>query len=168
MDNAVITDSQGRKADFRNVVVIFTTNAGSEKAASLGFGSSQQNTFRDTAIKSLFKPEFRNRLDETVFFSPLPPAVILQVVHKFVKELEGQLATRKVTLDVSDGACEWFASKGFDPVFGARPMARLIQRELKNKLADEILFGALKEGGVVRVGLKDEALTFEMEREGAV
>ena len=168
MDNAAITDSQGRKADFRNVVVIFTTNAGSEKAASLGFGSSQQNTFRDTAIKSLFKPEFRNRLDETVFFSPLPPSVILQVVHKFVKELEGQLTTRKVTLDVSDAACEWFASKGFDPVFGARPMARLIQRELKNKLADEILFGALKEGGVVRVGLKDEALTFEMEREGAI
>jgi ATP-dependent Clp protease ATP-binding subunit ClpA len=168
MDNAAITDSQGRKADFRNVVVIFTTNAGSEKAASLGFGSSQQNTFRETAIKSLFKPEFRNRLDETVFFSPLPPAVILQVVHKFVKELEGQLTTRKVTLNVSDAACEWFASKGFDPVFGARPMARLIQRELKNKLADEILFGALKEGGVVRIGLKDQALTFEMEREEAV
>jgi ATP-dependent Clp protease ATP-binding subunit ClpA len=168
MDNAAITDSQGRKADFRNVVVIFTTNAGSEKAASLGFGSSQQNTFRDTAIKSLFKPEFRNRLDETVFFSALPPSVILQVVHKFVKELEGQLATRKVTLNVSDAACEWFALKGFDPVFGARPMARLIQRELKNKLADEILFGALKEGGVVRIDLKDEALTFDMEREGVV
>jgi ATP-dependent Clp protease ATP-binding subunit ClpA len=168
MDNAAITDSQGRKADFRNVVVIFTTNAGSEKAASLGFGSSQQNTFRDTAIKSLFKPEFRNRLDETVFFSALPPAVILQVVHKFVKELEGQLATRKVTINVTDAACEWFASKGFDPVFGARPMARLIQRELKNKLADEILFGALKDGGVVRVGLHGDALSFEMEREGAV
>lgn len=168
MDNAAITDSQGRKADFRNVVVIFTTNAGSEKAASLGFGSSQQNTFRDTAIKSLFKPEFRNRLDETVFFSALPPAVILQVVHKFVKELEGQLATRKVTINVTDAACEWFASKGFDPVFGARPMARLIQRELKNKLADEILFGALKDGGVVQVGLHGDALTFEMEREGAV
>jgi ATP-dependent Clp protease ATP-binding subunit ClpA len=168
MDNAAITDSQGRKADFRNVVVIFTTNAGSEKAAALGFGSSQQNTFRDTAIKSLFKPEFRNRLDETVFFSPLPPAVILQVVHKFVKELEGQLATRKVTINVTDAACEWFASKGFDPVFGARPMARLIQRELKNKLADEILFGALKDGGVVRVGLQGDVLTFEMEREGAV
>lgn len=165
MDNAAITDSQGRKADFRNVVVIFTTNAGSEKAASLGFGSSQQNTFRDTAIKNLFKPEFRNRLDETVFFNPLPPPVILQVVHKFVKELEGQLSTRNVKLNVSDTACEWFAAKGFDPVFGARPMARLIQRELKNKLADEILFGALKDGGVVRIGLKDDALTFEMEQE---
>lgn len=161
MDNAAITDSQGRKADFRNVVVIFTTNAGSEKAASLGFGGGQQNTFRDTAIKSLFKPEFRNRLDETVYFNPLPPPVILQVVHKFVKELETQLATRKVTLSVSTSACEWFAEKGFDSVFGARPMARLIQKELKNKLADEILFGTLKDGGMVRVDLKDNSLVFE-------
>jgi ATP-dependent Clp protease ATP-binding subunit ClpA len=161
MDNAAITDSQGRKADFRNVVVIFTTNAGSEKAASLGFGSGQQNTFRDTAIKSLFKPEFRNRLDETVYFNPLPPPVVLQVVHKFIKELEAQLATRKVALSVSPAACEWFASKGFDSVFGARPMARLIQKELKNKLADEILFGALKDGGKVHVDLKDDQLTFE-------
>ena len=161
MDNAAITDSQGRKADFRNVVVIFTTNAGSEKAASLGFGGGQQNSFRDTAIKSLFKPEFRNRLDETVYFNALPPPVILQVVHKFIKELEAQLATRKVTLNVSTAACDWFAAKGFDPVFGARPMARLIQRELKNKLADEILFGALKEGGMVRVDLKENGLVFE-------
>lgn len=162
MDNAAITDSQGRKADFRNVVVIFTTNAGSEKAASLGFGSSQQNTFRDTAIKSLFKPEFRNRLDETVYFNPLPMPVILQVVHKFIDELETQLATRKVLLNVSQAACEWFANRGFDSVFGARPMSRLIQKELKNKLADEILFGSLRDGGKVNVGLKDDALTFEM------
>ena len=162
MDNAAITDSQGRKADFRNVVVIFTTNAGSEKAASLGFGSSQQNTFRDTAIKSLFKPEFRNRLDETVYFNPLPMPVILQVVHKFIHELETQLATRKVTLNVSQAACEWFANRGFDSVFGARPMARLIQKELKNKLADEILFGTLKDGGAVKIDIKDDALTFQM------
>lgn len=162
MDNAAITDSQGRKADFRNVVVIFTTNAGSEKAASLGFGSSQQNTFRDTAIKSLFKPEFRNRLDETVYFNPLPMAIILQVVHKFVRELETQLATRKVALNVSQSACEWFANRGFDSVFGARPMSRLIQKELKNKLADEILFGTLKDGGTVNIDIKDDALTFQM------
>ena len=162
MDNAAITDSQGRKADFRNVVVIFTTNAGSEKAASLGFGSSQQNTFRDTAIKSLFKPEFRNRLDETVYFNPLPMVVILQVVHKFVRELETQLATRKVALNVSQSACEWFANRGFDSVFGARPMSRLIQKELKNKLADEILFGTLKDGGAVNIDIKDDALTFQM------
>jgi ATP-dependent Clp protease ATP-binding subunit ClpA len=164
MDNAALTDSQGRKADFRNVVVIFTTNAGSEKAASLGFGSGQQNTFRDGAIKTLFKPEFRNRLDETVYFNPLPMAVVLQVVSKFIKELEGQLAGRKVSLNVSTAACEWFASKGFDTVFGARPMSRLIQKELKNRLADEILFGALKDGGVVEIDLKGGALAFDLKK----
>jgi hypothetical protein len=158
----LMEDLLAEQATVTRAVMAF---AGSEKAASLGFGSSQQNTFRDTAIKNLFKPEFRNRLDETVFFNPLPLPVILQVVHKFVKELEGQLLTRNVKLNVSDTACEWFAAKGFDPVFGARPMARLIQRELKNKLADEILFGALKDGGEVRIGLKDDALTFEMEQE---
>jgi ATP-dependent Clp protease ATP-binding subunit ClpA len=163
MDNAALTDSQGRKADFRNVVVIFTTNAGSEKAASLGFGSGQQNTFRDAAVKNLFKPEFRNRLDETVYFSPLPMPIILQVVGKFVKELEKQLATRHVTLEVSAAAQEWFASKGFDTVFGARPMARLIQKELKNRLADEILFGSLKGGGIVNVDCSAGELTFDIK-----
>jgi ATP-dependent Clp protease ATP-binding subunit ClpA len=164
MDNAALTDSQGRKADFRNVVVIFTTNAGSEKAASLGFGSSQQNTFRDAAVKTLFKPEFRNRLDETVYFSPLPMSVILQVVGKFIKELEVQLANRKVSIQVSEEAQEWFASKGFDTVFGARPMSRLIQKELKNKLADEILFGSLRDGGTVAIDCKDGELTFDVCR----
>lgn len=164
MDNAALTDSQGRKADFRNVVVIFTTNAGSEKAASLGFGSGQQNTFRDAAVKTLFKPEFRNRLDETVYFSPLPMPIILQVVGKFIKELEGQLASRKVSIQVSEEAQEWFASRGFDTVFGARPMSRLIQKELKNKLADEILFGSLKDGGTVAVDCKDGELAFTVCR----
>ena len=164
MDNAALTDSQGRKADFRNVIVIFTTNAGSEKAASLGFGSSQQNTFREAAVKTLFKPEFRNRLDETVYFSSLPMSVILQVVAKFIKELEGQLANRKVCIQVSQEAQEWFASKGFDTVFGARPMSRLIQKELKNKLADEILFGSLRDGGTVVVDCKDGELAFTVCR----
>lgn len=164
MDNAALTDSQGRKADFRNVIVIFTTNAGSEKAASIGFGSSQQNTFREAAVKTLFKPEFRNRLDETVYFSSLPMSVILQVVAKFIKELEGQLANRKVSIQVSQEAQEWFASKGFDTVFGARPMARLIQKELKNKLADEILFGSLRDGGTVVVDCKDGELAFTVCR----
>jgi ATP-dependent Clp protease ATP-binding subunit ClpA len=162
MDDAAITDSQGRKADFRNIVVIFTTNAGSEKTASLGFGSAQANDFRDVAVKSLFKPEFRNRLDETVYFQPLPLAVIVQVVDKFISELEKALAGRKIKFNVSAAAKEWLAHKGFDPVFGARPMARLIQRELKDPLADEILFGKLKEGGSVEVDLKDGTLTFEM------
>jgi ATP-dependent Clp protease ATP-binding subunit ClpA len=160
MDDAAITDSQGRKADFRNIIVIFTTNAGSERAAALGFGNAPVHSFRDTAIKSLFKPEFRNRLDETIFFSALPLEIIQQIVRKFVAELEAQLASRKITFAVSDAAVSWLAKKGFDPVFGARPMSRLIQREIKDPLADEILFGSLKQGGKVQIEQAGEGLAF--------
>jgi ATP-dependent Clp protease ATP-binding subunit ClpA len=162
MDDAAITDSQGRKADFRNIIVIFTTNAGSEKAAALGFGGARNNDFRDTAVKSLFKPEFRNRLDDTIYFSALPLEVIVMIVSKFIKELESQLSERAITFDVSQEAKEWLAKKGFDPVFGARPMARLIQKELKDPLADEILFGKLKNGGKVRISVDKEQLRFEV------
>jgi ATP-dependent Clp protease ATP-binding subunit ClpA len=162
MDDASLTDSQGRKADFRHSVVIFTTNAGSEKAASLGFGSAQPNNFRDTAVKMLFKPEFRNRLDETIFFSPLPLDVILLIVSKFIKELELQLKERRISFQVSDEAKKWLAQKGFDSVLGARPMARLVQKELKDPLADEILFGKLRDGGVVNIGLVDDKLNFDL------
>lgn len=162
MDDASVTDSQGRKADFRNTIVIFTTNAGSEKAAAIGFGSAQPHNFRDTAIKALFKPEFRNRLDETIFFNGLPLAVIVQIVSKFIRELETQLASRKITFEVSQEAQEWLAQKGFDPIFGARPMARLIQKELKDPLADEILFGELKSGGKVHIDLENGKLQFKL------
>lgn len=162
LDDASISDSQGRKADFRNTIVIFTTNAGSEKAAALGFGSAQANNFRDTAVKTLFKPEFRNRLDDIIYFNSLPHEVIVQIVSKFIKELESQLATREVTFDVTRSAQEWLAKKGFDAVFGARPMARLIQRELKDPLADEILFGKLKGGGKVKVELDRDRLAFDV------
>jgi ATP-dependent Clp protease ATP-binding subunit ClpA len=160
MDDAAITDSQGRKADFRNIIVIFTTNAGSEKAASLGFGSKQSNDFRDAAVKALFKPEFRNRLDDTIYFSSLPLEVIVQIVGKFINELESQLKERNVSFNVTQSAKEWLGKKGFDPVFGARPMARLIQKELKDPLADEILFGKLKNGGTVGVDLAGDKLVF--------
>jgi ATP-dependent Clp protease ATP-binding subunit ClpA len=160
MDDAAITDSQGRKADFRNIIVIFTTNAGSEKAAALGFGGARNNDFRDTAVKSLFKPEFRNRLDDTIYFSALPLEVIVMIVSKFIKELESQLSERAITFDVSQEAKEWLAKKGFDPVFGARPMARLIQKELKDPLADEILFGKLKNGGKVGISVDGDGLIF--------
>jgi ATP-dependent Clp protease ATP-binding subunit ClpA len=156
MDDAAITDSQGRKADFRNIIVIFTTNAGSEKAAALGFGGATINDFRDTAVKSLFKPEFRNRLDETIYFGSLPLEVIVMIVTKFITELETQLTERAIKFDVTDEAKEWLARKGFDPIFGARPMARLIQRELKDPLADEILFGKLKDGGRVAISLSND------------
>jgi ATP-dependent Clp protease ATP-binding subunit ClpA len=165
MDDAAITDSQGRKADFRNIIVIFTTNAGSEKAAAIGFGAAKSNDFRDTAVKALFKPEFRNRLDDTIYFGALPLEVIVMIVGKFIRELEGQLAERAITFDVSQTAQEYLAKKGFDPIFGARPMARLIQRELKDPLADEILFGKLKSGGRVAIDLDshEQRLTFEIK-----
>jgi ATP-dependent Clp protease ATP-binding subunit ClpA len=162
MDDASLTDSQGRKADFRHIIVIFTTNAGSEKAAAIGFGNAQPNNFRDSAVKTLFKPEFRNRLDEIIFFNPLPIQVILLIVTKFIKELEAQLGERKIKFEVSDEAREWLGKRGFDPVLGARPMARLIQKELKDPLADEILFGKLRAGGLVKIELKDDALAFDV------
>jgi ATP-dependent Clp protease ATP-binding subunit ClpA len=161
MDDASLTDSQGRKADFRHAIIIMTTNAGSEKAAGLGFGNAQGASHRDTAIKEMFKPEFRNRLDETVFFVPLPLDVVKGIVGKFVRDLEIQLSDRKISFELSDDAKEWLAKRGFDPVLGARPMARLIQKELKDPLADEILFGKLKGGGKVTIRLQDDKLFFD-------
>lgn len=161
MDDATVTDSQGRKADFRNVVIILTTNAGSEKAAGLGFGNSAPVSHRDTAIKGFFKPEFRNRLDDIVHFEALPLEVVKTIVTKFVSELERQLEVRKITFTLSEEAKEWLARKGFDTVLGARPMARLIQREIKDPLADEILFGKLKLGGKVAISLSEGKLVFD-------
>ncbi|HET6612177.1 MAG TPA: ATP-dependent Clp protease ATP-binding subunit ClpA [Kofleriaceae bacterium] len=159
MDHATLTDNNGRKADFRNVVLIMTTNAGSREMASqrIGFGDSDEHAGKDgkKALERLFSPEFRNRLDTVIFFDALPPAVIRRVVDKFLYEVEGQLAERHVTLQVSAAAKEWFAEHGYDKTFGARPMARLIQDKLKVALADELLFGALQDGGTVHVNVKD-------------
>ncbi len=160
MDDARLTDSHGKKADFRNVVLILTTNAGSEKAAALGFGDKAVSGHREEAIKRLFKPEFRNRLDEIIHFSSLAPSVIQKIVEKLLAELSGQLKERSIELIVDTEVREYLAQKGFDPVLGARPMARLIQREIKDPLADEILFGKLKRGGTVRVTREQEALGF--------
>jgi len=161
MDDATLTDSHGKKADFRNIVLIMTTNAGSEKAAALGFGQSVATGSQDAAIKRLFKPEFRNRLDETIHFEPLSREIIERIVVKLVRELEVQLASRNIKLALTDSARSWLAENGFDPLLGARPMARLIQREIKDHLADEILFGRLKKGGTVAIGFAGERLTFE-------
>ena len=160
MDDATLTDSHGKRADFRNVILIMTTNAGSEKAAAIGFGQMQADSNREQAIKRLFKPEFRNRLDEIVYFLPLSPGIIEQIVDKFVRELEGQLKSRSITFSLSPEARAWLAGKGFDPQLGARPMARLIQSELKNPLTEEILFGKLRKGGRVNVSLSASALSF--------
>jgi ATP-dependent Clp protease ATP-binding subunit ClpA len=167
MDDATLTDSHGKKADFRNVVLIMTTNAGSEKAAALGFGQAVSSGNQDAAIKRLFKPEFRNRLDEVIHFNPLSRGIIEEIVLKLIGELELQLKTREVKLHLADAARGWLAENGFDPLLGARPMARLIQREIKDHLADEILFGKLKKGGRVSIDLQQGNLHFSFESSNA-
>ena len=168
MDHGVLTDANGKKIDFRNVVLIMTTNAGASDAQrnSIGFGRGKAEDEVDEALKRLFTPEFRNRLDATVQFRPLTADIIRQVVQKFVMQLEAQLADRHVTIETSDEAAGWLADNGFDELYGARPLARVIQENIKKPLADEILFGRLTKGGHVRVVLKDGKLDFEIEGEG--
>jgi ATP-dependent Clp protease ATP-binding subunit ClpA len=165
MDHGKLTDHNGKKIDFRNVVLIMTTNAGASDAAkeAIGFGRGKREGEDEEAIKKLFTPEFRNRLDATIAFAPLSRVTIDKVVEKFVLELEAQLADRDVTFDLTSEATRWLGEKGYDDAFGARPLARVIQENLKKPLADEILFGALKDGGTVRVLLDREKnkLAFE-------
>jgi ATP-dependent Clp protease ATP-binding subunit ClpA len=165
MDHATLTDNNGKKADFRNVVLIMTSNAGAREMASqtIGFGASDQDPGSKglRAIEKAFSPEFRNRLDAIVSFHSLSPEVVKKVVDKFVGEIQGRLATRKVSLAVTDAARDWLAEHGFDKSFGARPLGRLIQTEIKDALADEMLFGRLEKGGKVLVDVKDGKLAFE-------
>ncbi|MDX3929662.1 MAG: ATP-dependent Clp protease ATP-binding subunit ClpA [Shinella sp.] len=155
MDHGSLTDHNGKKIDFRNVILIMTTNAGASDMAkpAIGFGSSKREGEDMEAINRLFTPEFRNRLDAIIPFGSLPTPVIHQVVQKFVMQLETQLAERNVTFDLHQDAIAWLAEKGYDERMGARPLARVIQENIKKKLADEILFGKLKKGGVVRVSV---------------
>lgn len=162
LDDASLTDSQGRKSDFRHAIVILTTNAGSERIGGIGFGASTQGGAKESAIKDFFKPEFRNRLDEIIHFEPLALTVVISIVNKFIGEMSEALAERDVALEVSSEAKEWLATKGYDPVLGARPMARMIQTELSDPLADELLFGQLVGGGTVAVTLGDDRLVFEV------
>jgi ATP-dependent Clp protease ATP-binding subunit ClpA len=165
MDHGKLTDHNGKKIDFRNVVLIMTTNAGASDAAkeSIGFGRGRREGEDEEAIKRLFTPEFRNRLDATIAFAPLGRDTIDRVVEKFVLELEAQLSDRDVTFDLTPEATRWLGQKGYDDSFGARPLARVIQDHIKKPLADEILFGKLKGGGTVRVLLDRDAdkLVFE-------
>ena len=156
MDDASLTDSQGRKANFSNSIIIMTSNAGSQSSNALGFGQDSKDAKRDTAIKKLFRPEFRNRLDDIIYFKSLPPEVVIQIVDKFIIELEVQLTEKNVKIEVTPAAKEYLSKKGFDSELGARPMHRLIQREIKDTLADEILFGKLKSGGKVTIDFKQE------------
>jgi len=166
MDNGALTDANGRKVDFRNVILIMTTNAGAADAAknSIGFGRDKRDGESEKEIKRLFSPEFRNRLDATVAFAPLSEEVIANVVDKFIIQLEAQLADRKIMFELSKPATAWLASRGYDRQFGARPLGRTIQEYIKKPLAEEILFGKLKKGGLVKVGVdkKKDALTFKI------
>ncbi|ASY68660.1 ATP-dependent Clp protease ATP-binding protein [Sinorhizobium fredii USDA 205] len=160
MDHGSLTDHNGKKIDFRNVILIMTTNAGASDMArpAIGFGSSKREGEDIEALNKLFTPEFRNRLDAVIPFNSLPTPVIHQVVQKFVMQLETQLAERNVTFDLAPEAIAWLADKGYDEKMGARPLARVIQENIKKPLADEILFGKLKKGGVVKVtiGTKED------------
>jgi ATP-dependent Clp protease ATP-binding subunit ClpA len=165
MDYGKLTDHNGKQIDFRSVILIMTTNAGAAEAnqTAIGFTDALRTGESEAAIKRLFTPEFRNRLDAVVSFVSLQKEVMLSIVAKFIKELETQLSERKVKLLVSDEARDYLAKKGYDPLYGARPLARLIQDELKKPLSDELLFGKLKNGGSIEVVLKEEKLAFEFK-----
>ena len=168
MDAATLTDTTGRKTDFRNVIIIMTTNAGAHEITARKVGFAQEGIESSSANKALertFSPEFRNRLDKIVMFDPLGPEVIRKVADKMLGELELQLADRDVRITYTDGARDWVADKGYDKTFGARPMARLIDEKIKESLVDELLFGKLEKGGTVHVGFdkEKEELTFEFE-----
>jgi len=168
MDHGTLTDHNGKKIDFRNVILIMTTNAGASDMAkeAIGFGSTRREGDDEEAINRMFTPEFRNRLDAIVSFGNLPPEVVRLVVSKFVLQLETQLQDRNVMIEISDDASSWIARLGYDEHFGARPLARVIQEHIKKPLAEELLFGALKDGGTVRVDVVEgedgkEKLGFE-------
>ncbi|WP_372615009.1 ATP-dependent Clp protease ATP-binding subunit ClpA [Aquicoccus sp.] len=165
MDHGELTDHNGRTVNFRNVVLIMTSNAGAteQAKAAIGFGRDRREGEDTAAIERTFTPEFRNRLDAVVSFAPLPKEVILQVVEKFVLQLEAQLMDRNVTIDLSKDAAEWLAEKGYDDKMGARPLARVIQEHIKKPLAEELLFGKLAKGGVVQVGVKDGELELRID-----
>ncbi|MCG9013635.1 AAA family ATPase, partial [Laribacter hongkongensis] len=169
MDHGTLTDNNGRKADFRNVIIIMTTNAGAESLSksSIGFTSTKASGDELADIKRLFTPEFRNRLDAIISFRMLDETIILQVVDKFLMQLEAQLSERKVEIQFSDELKRFLARKGFDPQMGARPMARLIQDTIRKALADELLFGRLSEGGSVIIDHDESAdkvvLQFDQE-----
>ncbi len=170
MDHGTLTDNNGRKADFRNVIIVMTTNAGAElmERPSIGFTMQDHSSDGMEAIKRLFSPEFRNRLDAIVQFKGLTPITIAQVVDKFLIELEAQLESKKVTVEVDRAGRAWLAERGYDPKMGARPMARIIQENIKRRLAEELLFGRLVNGGHVMVTVRGDDLQVEIAEEEAV
>ncbi len=168
MDHGKLTDHNGRQVDFRNVILIMTTNAGASdmQKAAIGFGRDKRTGEDTAAIERTFTPEFRNRLDAVVAFAALTKDTIMQVVEKFVLQLEAQLMDRNVHIELSEEAARWLGDKGYDDKMGARPLGRVIQEHLKKPLAEELLFGRLQKGGVVRVGVKDDQIDLVIEEPG--
>ncbi|MBF9029233.1 ATP-dependent Clp protease ATP-binding subunit ClpA [Rhodobacterales bacterium HKCCE3408] len=165
MDHGTLTDHNGRSVDFRNVVLIMTSNAGAaeQAKAAIGFGRERREGEDTAAIERTFTPEFRNRLDAVISFAPLSKDIILQVVEKFVLQLEAQLMDRNVHIELTKPAAEWLAERGYDDKMGARPLGRVIQESIKKPLAEELLFGKLAKGGTVKVGVKDGELDLRIE-----
>ena len=165
MDNGQLTDHNGRTVNFRNVILIMTSNAGAteQAKAAIGFGRDRREGEDTAAIERTFTPEFRNRLDAVISFAPLGRSIIMQVVEKFVLQLEAQLLDRNVSIDLSEDAAHWLGEQGYDDKMGARPLGRVIQEHIKKPLAEELLFGKLSKGGVVRVRLRDGKLVLEMD-----
>jgi ATP-dependent Clp protease ATP-binding subunit ClpA len=168
MDHGTLTDNNGRKADFRNVVLVMTTNAGAQEMSRASIGFTQQDHSSDglAIIKKSFTPEFRNRLDAIIQFASLDARSVSRVVDKLVVELEAKLGSNDVTLELDDAARQWIAERGYDPKMGARPMARIIQEHIKRPLAEELLFGSLAEGGHVRVTVGEDG-TLKLDAEPA-
>ncbi|HHB75512.1 MAG TPA: AAA family ATPase, partial [Desulfobulbus sp.] len=161
MDHSTLTDNSGRRADFRNVILIMTTNAGAREMSERAIGFLGDSSGKEQkALKNLFSPEFRNRLDATITFGTLEPEVVEKVVVKMIAELQEQLAEKKVTITLTPAARKYLARHGYEPAYGARPLRRLIMREIGDVLTEEILFGRLKKGGEVRIGRKNNTMTF--------
>jgi ATP-dependent Clp protease ATP-binding subunit ClpA len=165
MDHGALTDNNGRKADFRNVILVMTTNAGASAVSrnSVGFKQQDNSTDDTEAIQKLFTPEFRNRIDATIRFNPLSREVLAMVVDKELLQVERQLEDKDVSLEVDQSARDWLAEHGYDPQMGARPLARLIQNEVKRGLADELLFGKLAKGGTVLLSADNDKLKFSIK-----
>ena len=170
MDHGKLTDHNGKQVDFRNVILIMTTNAGAAdmQKSAIGFGRTVRIGEDEEAVKKLFTPEFRNRLDAIIPFAALTPEIVGRVVEKFVMQLEAQLADRNVTIELSSAAKELLAEQGYEPLYGARPLGRVIQEQIKKPLAEELLFGKLVKGGAVKVSVKDGKLAFEFSEAPAL
>ena len=163
MDYGKLTDHNGKSVDFRNVILIMTTNAGAIDISKkgIGFNSSRSNTDSDEAINKLFSPEFRNRIDSTIHFNHLTKDIVLSIVDKFIIEIEAQLDEKRVTLSIDSQTKEYLADEGYDEVYGARELARVIQEQIKKPMAEELIFGSISKGGHVDVTFNEGKINFK-------